>query len=287
VAILGVDIGGTSVKAAAWDDGRFSWTGQSPFYSRPTASQLHEAIRAAVANRIEFLSAVGLCVPGLFDPATRQITVAINVPGLVEISLDRLVPQALNLTLDQPATIVNDAAAAALDIFTSRKLRGRLLVLSLGTGVGAAVLDDGRPLRVEGESPGHLGQIDVSVSGHDVIGPDGGAGGLEGYIGAAALRKQYGGDVSASLAKFTGEEIPIQALVRAIRIAHAVYRPNHICLCGGIGIRLRHLLPVIRQKTEKNLTSLARPKWNLSTGDDDFHAARGAALSAQDARAQS
>jgi hypothetical protein len=110
-----------------------------------------------------------------------------------------------------------------------------------------------------------------------VVGPDGGAGGLEGYIGVAALQKKYGDDVSAALATFEGDEPPMLALVRAIRICHAIYRPDHICLCGGIGIRLRHLLPGLREKIERRLTSLAKPNWLFTTGDDDFHAARGAA----------
>jgi hypothetical protein len=37
-------------------------------------------------------------------------------------------------------------------------------------------------------------------------------------------------------------------------------------------------VPALRVKVEDRLTSLARPGWTLSAGDDDFHAARGAAL---------
>ncbi|MBV9490447.1 MAG: MFS transporter, partial [Verrucomicrobia bacterium] len=62
--------------------------------------------------------------------------------------------------------------------------------LALGTGVGAAVLDDGVPLRVDGDSPGHLGQIDVSLDDRAPIGPDGGAGSLEGYLGVPAIRRE-------------------------------------------------------------------------------------------------
>jgi glucokinase len=153
-----------------------------------------------------------------------------------------------------------------------------LLAMALGTGIGVAVLDDGKPLLVEGQSPGHFGQIDVSIPGEKVVGPDGGAGGLEGYLGVAALRERYGRDASAALAKFTGEEPAMLALVRAIRIAHAIYRPDHVVLCGGIGIRLKNLVSTLKAKVETNLTSLARPNWTLTTGDDNFHAARGAAM---------
>ncbi len=240
------------------------------------------AIRQAVGGRASRLDAVGLCAPGLLDARSRTITLAVNVPGLMGISLDRLVPDALNLATNRPATICNDAQAAAFDIWQSRQIEGRLLVLTLGTGVGIAVMDDGRPLGVDGESPGNFGQIDVSIAGHDVVGPDGGAGGLEGYLGAAALAATYGPDVSTAMAKWKGDEPAMLALVRAIRIAHAMYRPDHICLCGGIGIRLKRLIPTLRKKIELKLTSLAKDGWTLTSGEDDFHAARGAAKLAAD-----
>jgi predicted NBD/HSP70 family sugar kinase len=193
------------------------------------------------------------------------------------------VPRALGLSGERRTHIGNDASATAHDLFVAQKLYGRLLVLTIGTGVGAAVLDDGKLLRVEGDSPGHIGQIDVSIPGADIIGPDGGAGGLEGYIGVPALRRDLGDDLSIALPKLTGREPAILALVRAIRICHAIYRPHHIRLCGGVGTRLRHLLQAIRTKVETNLTSVARNGWTLNCGDHDFHAARGAALLAEDA----
>jgi predicted NBD/HSP70 family sugar kinase len=278
VISLGIDIGGTSVKAAAREGDRTLWTGQSDFYSKPDTDALRAAIRQAVGGRVKAVDGVGLCAPGLLDPARRMITFAINVPGIAGVPLDRLLADSLHITVSNPVRVVNDAGATAFDLFSSRKTTGRLVVLTLGTGIGMAVLDDGKSLGVEGDSPGHVGQIDVSIPGHDVVGPDGGAGGLEGYLGVAALRAAYGGDVSAAIAKFTGDEPAVLALVRAIRIVHAIYRPNHIVLCGGVGIRLRHLIPRLRVMIETKLTSLARSGWTLTAGDDDFHAARGAAM---------
>jgi len=173
--------------------------------------------------------------------------------------------------------VCTDAVASAYDIYTTHNLRGRLLSLALGTGVGAAVIDDGVPLEVDGESPGHIGQMDCSIEGDPVIGPDGGAGSLEGYIGAPALAQRYGPDMSANLAKLGPDDAPVKALARAIRICHAIYCPDHVALTGGIGNRLGHLVPVIRNLVETNLSSIAKPNWTMLTGSDDFHAARGAA----------
>jgi predicted NBD/HSP70 family sugar kinase len=279
---LGIDIGGTSVKAAVLVEGRCVYSGQSAFYSKPDAGQLRRAIREAVGDLADATS-IGLCVPGLMNAERTRITLAVNVPGLVNLPLDELVPGAMGWKSARPVLIANDAAAAGHDIYLTRKLKGRLLLLTLGTGVGSVVLDDGaKVLNVEDGNSGHLGQIDVSIPGHDCVGPDGGAGGLEGYIGVAALRRAYGPDVSEAIKRFTGAEPAMLALVRALRIAHAIYRPNHICLCGGVGIRMKHLLPVLKRLIDKDLTSVSRRDYTFSSGDDDYHAARGAAMLAAD-----
>src|SRR5438552_17554756 len=92
---LGIDIGGTSVKLAAIDDGQTLWTGQSSFYSRPSTGELIDAMRAAAGGRVKDIKVAGLCVPGLYDNQRRMITLSVNVPGLMNIVLDDLVARAL------------------------------------------------------------------------------------------------------------------------------------------------------------------------------------------------
>jgi glucokinase len=274
---LGIDVGGTSVKLALLQDKEVLWTARSDEYNRPNTDDLIAAMKQAASGKSTTADVVGLCVPGLLDHPTRTITMAVNVPGVVGIPLDELVGRAFGAT--GQIKLINDAVAAATDALLVRKLSNRVLCLALGTGVGPAVLDDGKPLRVENESPGHIGQADVSIEGHPVIGPDGGAGSLEGYIGIHALRKRYGPEF---LSRLTIDEPPIKALVRAIRIGHAMYRPQHVLLLGGVGVRLKHLIPQIKQAVDHQLTSVARAGWTLEAGADDFHAARGAARLASD-----
>jgi predicted NBD/HSP70 family sugar kinase len=278
---LGIDIGGTSVKVAARNGDSAVLTGQSPFYFKPGRIELVKSIQAALPRQIGVVDAIGICVPGLLDSSGCKVTFSVNVPGLNGLALEELLDDALGFSMSRGPSILNDALAAGQDLYRQRVLTGRLLVMALGAGVGAVVLDDGIPLRVEGESPGHLGQIDVSIENEPVIGSDGGAGGLEGYMGAHALARKYGPNVSIALDAMRGDEPPLRALVRAIRIAHAIYRPHHVILCGGIGIRLRRLTPVLRRMIETDLTSLARPGWTFDTGKHDFHAALGAAMIAE------
>ncbi len=270
---LGIDIGGSSVKAAALRDGDLLWTGKSALYDRPRFDQLAAAVADASTDLTESVDAIGLCIPGLLDENRERVLASANLPSLENQLFADLLGNRLGFS-DLRAVVVNDANAAAHDLFCTTRPRGRLLVIAIGTGVGAAVLDEGRPLRVDGDSPGHIGQIDISLEGEDRIAPDGGRGGLEAYLRATALRCEYGEDPAS---KIRAGHPAFRALARTIRICHALYRPHHIILAGGVGIRLARLLPELREAIERDLTRLARPGWTLSTGNSDFHSAIGAA----------
>ncbi|MFI5380834.1 MAG: ROK family protein [Tepidisphaerales bacterium] len=274
---LGIDIGGSSVKAALLDGDTVAWTSAGPTYQRPTTDQLVAAVRETIRWPLPPLEGVGLCVPGLLDRATQTITLSVNVPGLVGVPLPQILARVLNVELPQRLWITNDAAATGYDIWATRRPEGRLLVIAIGTGIGASVIDDGKLLLVDGDSPGHLGQVDVGPFGEPVVGPDGGLGSAEAYLGGPVIATRYQADPRAILDAWKGDEFEVKALSRLIRISHAIYRPQHICLAGGLGVRMGHLLPAIRRHVEDRLTSIARPGWTLSIGGDDFHAARGAA----------
>lgn len=272
---LGIDVGGTSIKLACLEDGRPLWQAQSRFYTRPNTSELVEAMRSAAAGRVATVDVAGLCVPGLLDRPARTITLSVNVPGVMGITLDQIVSRALGTGIRR-LEIVNDAVATATDVILAKGLKGRVCSLALGTGVGMGVMDDGVPLIVEGASPGHIGQMDCSIEENPPIGPDGGAGSLEAYMGVPALIARYG-STEKFLASATINDPPLRAVVRAVRICHAIYRPNHVVLVGGNGIRMGRLVPELYRAVSTHLTSVARPNWTLQTGDHDFHAALGAA----------
>lgn len=276
---LGIDIGGSSVKTALLRGDSVITTGQSPRYSAADARAIAAAIASAIPPEARLCIPppdVGVCAPGLYDPARRCITTSINLPGLVGVDLLELVSQSLGRPV-KGLSVRTDAHAAAVDYWTLHPVQDRLLALSLGSGVGACVLDDGRPVRLTGPSSGHLGQMDVSVEGEPApLGPDGGRGSLEGYIGLPALIRRYGPDLRGAFAE-PAPAAPLRALARAIRIAHAVYRPQRIVVLGGVGLMLAPALEVLRGLVSNELTSLARPGWELTCGDHAHHAAAGAA----------
>ena len=94
---LGIDIGGSSIKSAAFDGDKILATAQGLTYSRPTTAQLIDAIKKSLppatpqilehirkeASPAPKIQRLGLCLPGLYDSLHRKIIQAINVPGLV------------------------------------------------------------------------------------------------------------------------------------------------------------------------------------------------------------
>lgn len=281
MAHLGLDIGGTSVKATiVGSSGAVVGTGRSGEYARPTIDALIEAVASAIPSCQEPIDAVGLCVPGLLDAAKLRVEYSANLPALQQLPLREIVARALGLkSFSAPSRVAvqSDAAAAAYGYWWARRPAGRLLALSLGTGVGAAVLDDGVFLRVTAESSGHIGQLDVSLDADCPIGPDGGSGGLEGYIGAPALRRALGDDFAQKLGTLDEQAVPIRALARAIRICHAIYRPQEIALLGFVGMSLAPAASALRAAVDRNLTRVARADWRLSFADSPHLAAEGVA----------
>ncbi len=329
--LLGIDIGGTSVKgllangfAKAGDMPQPNGgllvslaTGRSAPYRWPSPTQLSDAVAEVIAQ-LQEQSAVGasptsrsfteqlaagtvrlgLCAPGLIDPQSGAVSRCINIPAMEGANILAVVREgicrglapaskvdAANLIL--PHTLVSDALATAIDWHHQHptEQQGRTVCIVLGTGVGAAVLDAGVPVVITGRSAGHVGQMDVTLDDGSPapIGPDGGAGSLEAYIGLPALLARYGPNLRSAVTDWTGSEPPIRALVRSIRIVTAMYRPQRIVLLGGVAILLAQHLPVIDAAVRTNLTSLAQPGWKLLMADDDLHAARGAARAARSA----
>lgn len=278
---LGLDIGGTSVKAAIIDSaGRVISVARSHEYARPSIDGLLDAVAAAVPVVDSPIETVGLCVPGLLDAGKTRVEYSANLPALQELKLQEIVRLALakrSLQAPDRLAVHADAAAAAFGYWWTTRPAGRLLAISLGTGVGAAVLDDGEFLRVSAESPGHIGQLDVSLDANAPIGPDGGRGGLEAYIGAPALRRDLGDDFATKLGKLSADAPAIRSLARALRICHAIYRPHEIALLGFIGVSLGPSASVLRHAVERDLTRVARPEWRLRCADSPHLAAEGVA----------
>lgn len=279
---VGIDIGGTAVKVLRMTASGAETLGVSGEYARPDRSTLRAAVRSALGVLGDQPSdAVGLCVPGRRAADSESVDLSINVPGLMGYAFRDLISDMFGRPV--PFTVLSDAEAATRDLAQRHPHARRVLGIAMGTGIGAALLEDGKVIRLGRGSVGHLGQIDLGAIGPGLVpvGPDGGRGSAEGYLGVGVLRSRFGVDLSG-IHQGLGEDDPVvQAAARLIRVALAIYTPDVVAMVGGVSLALRPLAPVIERLVRAELTSVAPRGWSLVFGNCRHHAARGAAMAAR------
>ncbi len=285
MATLGIDIGGTSVKACLLE-GDACHVARSSVYANPSREELIGAIREAIGQLGKIPDAsmpVGLCLPGKRADDGCSIERAVNLPCLDGWRFDELMIQALGYRAGT-WRVLSDVQAAGEDFVGAHKCCDRSAIIAIGTGVGLAVFDGSEAAGIGKRGIGHLGMIDMGRLGeHDVVGPDGSKNTLESYIGARAIEARFPGVEPAQLPEAIGrlamDEPTMIAIVRMIRVVHAIYVPDRIVLIGGVGMALKPLQNKLQTTINDGLTSLANPNWELMFGDSPYHAARGVARS--------
>lgn len=181
---IGVDIGGTSVRAAVVDpDGSI----MAEVRAAPTPDRA-AALDDVVAELVDGLAArhpvqaVGLAVAGFVDPDRRTVAFGAHVPWRDDHVVDRLTER-----LGLPVVLEHDANAAGLAEHRVGAAAGAsvAVLVALGTGIGAALLVDGAVFRgAYGVAP-ELGHLTVVRGGRPC--PCGKRGCLERYCSGTAL----------------------------------------------------------------------------------------------------
>lgn len=166
---VGLDIGGTKTAALVAGD-----SGALVEVVRPTdaasPARLVAGIVATVRDALAQLApshqlrAVGAGVPGQVDPASGTVRMAVN------LNLREPYPlrDALERALGVPVTLENDVRAAALGAFYWARERaniGSLAYLSIGTGIAAGLVLDGRLYRGAQGMAGEIGHVPIDPTG--------------------------------------------------------------------------------------------------------------------------
>lgn len=168
---LGLDIGGTRIKAGLVDSaGTLLRTESTP--TPLGISSLRVSLRSLLRPLIAgtSITGVGAGCKGVIDPATTRIECQPGVMNYVEgFVLSELVAEAIGAPV--PVFADNDARVTLVGECVWGAARGRsdVLLFTLGTGVGGAILSGGRILRGHGGIAGHLGHITVDLDGPPCI----------------------------------------------------------------------------------------------------------------------
>ena len=161
MSIAGVDIGGTSVKMGLLREGEgLVWQKKIPSVFGD-AERLVARIAAALRECPERPERIGVGTAG--SVRRPDYTVTAGNLGWVDVPLDRLLGEATGL----PVWVDNDAQAAlAAEVYDGAcKGEKDVVYLTLGTGIGGAMLIDGRPWRGPEYTGAELGHIITHARG--------------------------------------------------------------------------------------------------------------------------
>ncbi|MCP9928071.1 ROK family protein, partial [Cyanobium sp. CH-040] len=186
--VIGVDLGGTAIKLGRFDRHGTLLEALDVATPRPA---MPGAVVVAISEAVERLDPhrraplVGVGHPGPSDRACRVARIAINLPGWRDVPL----ADWLEALLERRVTCANDANCAAIGELWHGAARGAgdVVLLTLGTGVGGAVLLGGRLFTGHRGAAAEPGLIGLQPDGPPCN--SGNRGSLESYCSIAGLAR--------------------------------------------------------------------------------------------------
>ena len=141
---IGVDLGGTNVRAAIVDEeGNVLVQKKSPSYAQEGKEKVMDTIINLIKSLpdYELCSGIGVGVPGPCDEKTGSMVLATNLPGFEGYSI----ANKLEETFHMPSFIDNDANVAALAEALVGAGKGKKVVyyVTLSTGIGGGLVING------------------------------------------------------------------------------------------------------------------------------------------------
>ena len=239
---IGIDLGGTRIKTVAIDE-----IGNTlHIHYQPTKDDDHKIWKHAIAasvqeiqNKIQNIcTSIGISAPGL--PNTSNSAIA-YMPGRLQ-GLENFVWTEF---LKTKTFVLNDAISAMMAEarFGAAKDKKNVIMLTLGTGVGGAILIEGKPYQGAFNKAGHIGHMVIDCEGDaDIIGMPGS---LEDAIGNCSIEKRTSGKYNTTRQlveafrkgdDFAGEVwlTSVKKLAIGLATLTNILSPEMIILGGGI-----------------------------------------------------
>jgi glucokinase len=187
--VLGIDIGGAQIKAGMVDEAGAilaARTIETPGDLDSLLPLLHDAIGWLTEATVQ-PSAVGIGCKGIIDPDSTRVEL---LPGTLHFLEGLRLSDLVGLPPDVPVFADNDARVALAGEMAWGAARGHdnVIMLTLGQGVGGAVLAGGHLLRGHTGLAGNLGHLTVEPHGAQCA--CGNRGCLETVFSARAIEAQ-------------------------------------------------------------------------------------------------
>lgn len=268
--VIGIDLGGTAIKL-----GRFNEEGNClqsltiPTPQPATPEAVLDAMIDAIAkiDPAKNARAIGVGTPGPADAAGRIAIVGINLDGWHNIPLADWLEAKTGL----PTTIANDANCAGLGeawLGAGRRFRNFIL-LTLGTGVGGAVILDGKLFVGHQGAAGELGLVTLNPDGPPCN--SGNQGSLEQYVSVVAIRRRTGMEPEelGKLAK-AGDRLALEFWQNygrdlGIGLTSSIYilAPEAVVIGGGVSASAEFFFPSAYAEIERRVLPSSRVRLQL------------------------
>ncbi|MCK6578720.1 MAG: ROK family protein [Anaerolineae bacterium] len=190
--VIGIDLGGTKTAVGLVSpENQVVGQRRIATHEEEGPASIVERIAGQIADlereHGQKAEAVGICCPGPVDHRSGSLLTLVNLPGLSNTPLRRLLADRLGL----PVRLDHDAKAAALGEFHYGAGRGRgsMVYVVIGTGVGAAIILDGKLHYGESNTAGEVGHI--TVDRHGDLCACGSRGCMETYTSGPWLARRY------------------------------------------------------------------------------------------------
>ena len=256
---LGIDIGGTRIKAACVTEygALLEWRSVETPKGAEWMPCVREVVREIQAKLSTPPLRIGVAAPGLAARDGRSISfMPGRLPGLEGLDWTSF------LQAQSAVQVINDAHAALIgeSAFGAATGLQDAFMLTLGTGVGGAILSSGKILTGHLGRAGHLGHISLDPAGTgDIVNTPGS---LEDAIGECTLEKRSGGKYSTTEALLADHAQGVAAAseiwmnsVRALAAGIAglinVLDPEAVLIGGGIANAEQALFKPLNEFIEK------------------------------------
>jgi glucokinase len=155
---IGIDLGGTNIRAGLVDRGAIMKKRCEPckadMSEQTILNQLKELIAALLEPGVE---RIGVGVPSVVDVEQGIVYNVANIPSWKEVHLKSILEEAFHL----PVAVNNDCNCFALGEyhFGVRRQYRNIVCITLGTGVGAGIIIDGKLYMGNNAGAGEIGSL--------------------------------------------------------------------------------------------------------------------------------
>jgi glucokinase len=278
-AVVGVDLGGTNVRAGLVAGGRLRDVRAVPIRSRGTMEEVLEDVFGAVdAVMRDEVEGIGAGVPSVIDLKTGTVYDVQNIPSWTKVPLKARLEERYR----RPATVNNDANAFA----AGEKHFGKIgpcdsaVGLIVGTGLGAGIIANGRLYSGVNCGAGEFGMLPYLDGNFEAYASGQFFERVHGTTGREVAARAERGD-AAALAVFAEFGRHLGEAVKAI--CYAV-DPEIIVLGGSVSRSYRFFRDALGETFRTYAYSIARERLRIEVSETENIALLGAAALYYDAR---